>query len=382
VSATTRPIGTLQRLEPLTGAVIRPFTLTLCAVVVGYVLLRILLGGAELRTPSLVVAAGLSAAAAAALLAWRSSPLRAPIGPGVHVAVLALGLLAMVLAAASSWGANSALRDDWAPVAVGLLAVAISPYRPPRELVSGAVVVSVFAGFLALLQADAIAATTTRGVLAVIAMTPILALSLGGAAYVGSVTAAVSRARAQARRAERELAVQRRAQLAEAVRQERLRILAREVIPFYEEVLARGAVVDADRDRARDIADGIRSVMVAEVGRTWLDVMLAEAGRPAVVRDPGRLAEAMSSEQRAALRAMLLVLLDRPGPASGTALSAEIAPAGTEAALELRCALDPADAALRSELTPFFAVLRFVFSELDVSFTPSLLTLRLRYDRP
>ena len=379
MNAPTRPIGTLQRLEPLTGAVIRPFTLTVCAVVLVYVLLRILLMAPEVRSPLSVVAAALAIVAATALLAWRASPLRSPIGPGVHAAVLALGLLAMVLAAASSWGANSVLRDDWAPVAIGLLSVAISPYRPPRELVAGSIVVAVFAGFLALLQAEATGTAVTRGVLVVIAATPILALSLGGAAFVGSVTAAVARARTDARRLEREHAAQRRAELAEAVRHERLRILAREVIPFYEEVLSRGELIDADRDRARGIADGIRGVMVAEVGRTWLDVMLAESGRSAVVRDPGRLAGAMSTEQRAALRAVLLVLLDRSG---ADALSVEVVPAGASVAVELRCTVDPADTALRPELTPFFAVLRFVFADLDVSFTPSLLTLRLRYDRP
>ena len=97
--------------------------------------------------------------------------------------------------------------------------------------------------------------------------------------------------------------------------------------------------------------------------------------------DPDRLAEAMITDQRTALRATLLALLERDDALRQTLRIRIVAePAGPVA--EVRCELPMGDSAVRTDLAPFFAVLRFVFTELDLAMMPTTLTLRCRYDHP
>lgn len=372
---------TMERLDPLTGAVIRPVTLSTSVVVAVYALTSAALSQPAVESPALSWLSAAMVVLAAGILAWRSSPARWPIGAVTHSAVLALALGAVAVAAAANWERNLYLRDDWGPIAVGLLCLGLSPYRPARELVAGGLLAAIGVGFVALLQSQHQQQGYAPGVLIAVAVTPVLALSLGSAAYVGSAVRSVRRWRGVATRAVRAAGDGRRDGLARTMQRDRVAILAGDVLPFFERLLDAGVVTERDRDVAADIADGIRQTMVAEADRTWLAAALSDAGLADAVTDPDRLAEAMTTDQRTALRATLLALLERDDALRQTLRIRVVAePAGPVA--EVRCELPMGDSAVRTDLAPFFAVLRFVFTELDLAMMPTTLTLRCRYDHP
>jgi hypothetical protein len=75
-------------------------------------------------------------------------------------------------------------------------------------------------------------------------------------------------------------------------------------------------VTAADRALAGQLARQLRSDLVSQVNRTWLD-SVALFGRIYVV-DPDKLADRMNSAQRTALRALLLSVTTNPAAAAGS----------------------------------------------------------------
>jgi hypothetical protein len=168
---------------------------------------------------------------------------------------------------------------------------------------------------------------------------------------------------------------------------ERIDILNNTVVPFFAELLAGETLTDAERDRATAIATSIRSVMVAEVERSWLDTVVDQAaGERAdgslpgseVVQDDERRAGAMTTEQRIVMRALIFALFAHPGFDPDGFAVVITGHAGTSEVV-LSAKLDADDSIPRSGLAAYFAVLRIAFDECQVSFQPPVLTLRFSY---
>ena len=86
--------------------------------------------------------------------------------------------------------------------------------------------------------------------------------------------------------------------------------------PFLEAVAEAGEVTAADRALAGQLARQLRSDLVSQVNRTWLD-SVALFGRIYVV-DPDMRADLMNAAQRTALRALLLSVTTNPGATVGS----------------------------------------------------------------
>ena len=80
--------------------------------------------------------------------------------------------------------------------------------------------------------------------------------------------------------------------------------------PFLESIAEAGTVTPEDRTLAGQLARRLRSDLVTHANRSWLDA-LALRGRIFVV-DPDHQADRMSTAQRAALRGLVLAVLDDP----------------------------------------------------------------------
>jgi hypothetical protein len=149
-------------------------------------------------------------------------------------------------------------------------------------------------------------------------------------------------------------------------------------------MLARDELSADDRDRALEISDTIRKLMVADVDRSWLEAVVRQAAgaaaRPDAVRDPSRVASAMSTDQRTAIRALIVAIAGHPGfdPA---AFSVRMSDAGATAHGIVRASFSPAEPAPRSAFGPYVAVLRVAFVDLQVDLAPTTLTVRFSYDR-
>jgi hypothetical protein len=221
---------------------------------------------------------------------------------------------------------------------------------------------------MAALQSGSLQIATQPAVYFTVAATPVLALALGGCGYAWSMTGETLTWREVARAGQARLEDELREGARRMIAQERMTTLNESAVPFLADVLARGAITAADRDRARAIAADLRAGAVASIERTWLTETLAQAlaqrgidprpGRaPAMVSDPDRLDAAFTGEQRAIVGAVVAAVARLRGlePASVRITASDpeypqfiIAASATDAPREVRRQLLPFLSALQS----------------------------------
>ena len=368
-----------QQLDPLGTLVGRPMTFLAAAGIPIYATVMTWLNRFDIDNPLIAGAALATVAVTSTVLVYASSPLRAPFSLKMHSLVTGTAMIAYILSAVSMWESNAYVRDDWGPFVVGLALLSLSQYRPPREIASTGLILALFAGVLALLQAHSFVTEVPPILFALVTMTPILAMSLASAAFGRHLIEGLVRWRRRAQRAVASFANQNTNWIARSVQQDRVTILNQEVVPFFADVLHKGAIDVDDRERARRISDAIRALMVAEVDRTWLDAIVEQvAGRPTI--DTNRLAILMSTDQRTAVRAAIVALAAHPAFVP-EALRVSITSHARVQRATIIATLNTSDNVLRGELAPYFAVMRIVFSDLKADFSESTLTLRFSYEQ-
>jgi hypothetical protein len=370
---------TPQQLDPAGSIGSRTLTRLLMFATLGYSVVVTLVSSNEIHTVWLAVVSLLLLASAVTVVLIQSRPERAPLRRMTLVVALGLMLLATVASAASSWKFNSFVGDDWPPIALGALLLAIGPYRPSRELAVGGIVSAVIVGVTVYLQVPWLASADPPSAFIVVSIAPLLALSFGSVAYSRASIAAVERGKDRIvdedPTATRTLEVG----IARAVQQDRVTILSRDVLPFFGEVLARGELTDADRERAREIAESIRGVMVADVDRSWLEGVVEVIAPAAVVDDSERLAVFVSTEGRTALRTLLVAIVESYEFDSGQ-LRIELFSDGHLCSGVVMARLAP-ELAPRVDFAPYFALLRATFRAFDFEIHHSDLIVRFSYDQ-
>jgi hypothetical protein len=377
-----------QQLDPLGALIGRPLTFLAAAGVPIYAAVQTLLCWQEIDYPVLAVIALGLIIVSCVILDFATDALRAPFTRTTQLLVTGTALLALAFSAASMWKSNSFVRDDWGPFAVGLVLLAMTQYRPALEIAQTGLGVALFVGVLALLQSHSLVTPIPAVCFAIIAVTPILTLSLASASFAYHLVAGLERWRSRARSAVSALREENSDLIARSVQQDRVSILNQEVVPFFSGVLRRGAIRAADREQARRISDAIRAVMVAEVDRTWLDAVVEHAtgvgldeptlGHPAV-DDPAGLAMRMNTDQRTVVRAIVVALCANPA-CDPKDLRIELTRKGSRCATVLQAGLITTNHLVRDDLAPYFAVMKILFSDLKVRFSEYTLELRFSYE--
>lgn len=397
---------TRQQLDPAGSAGSLIATIALCAVAFGYAIIMTLKSlphlSNEIAGFAAVALLGVACAAATAY----AEPLRSPFRQREHFFVVLVLLAAVLVEALSQFGSDTLIGDNWGPLCLSIVLVAISPYRPPSEIVFTGVVSSVFIGFVTLLEVHAFVTDAPMIAFVLVAVTPVLCMSIAAAVFSHKIITSIERWQSRARRRSGSLEKEFRDGIARSVQQDRVTILSRDVLPFFSDLLKREYLGDDDRDRAREIADSIRRVMVEEVDRSWLENIVGLSVTPtvcgaaehsatsSVVDDPDRVAAAMAADQRTALRALVVALLDSGADNASRAdqpsnAQSRVSQMGMRVSLEKygdRCCCSVAvqlglnDYAMRSMFAPYFAVMRSAFPDFEVLFAPPALTLRFSYD--
>ena len=190
---------------------------------------------------------------------WASHSSRAPFTRQRHLLVVLIVLLAISLSAVGEWGANRFVRDDWWSVSFGLIFIAVSHYRPARELVVFGTLSGVFVAIVVWLQSDGLITDAPAYTFILVAVTPMLGMCYAAAAYGNTLVTALERWRASLGYTTASLVDRFRQGISRSVQQERVTILSRDVLPFFTRVIAEDRVGDADRERARAIAASIRA---------------------------------------------------------------------------------------------------------------------------
>ena len=379
---------TRQQLDPAGSTGVAPVAIFLAIGAFLYAVSMTVRGQSEISNPIFASLALALLAIAGLMLISASSPNRAPLTERAHAAIHAIAVLAIVCEAVGQWGSNAYIRDDWGPATLGILLVALGPYRPAREIAVGGVCSAISIGIITYFEVPSLVTSGPALAFIALAVTPMLALCFSAAMFSDGVVASIERWQKRAQAASVSLVHEFREGIARSVQQDRVTILNRDVLPFFTEVLARDTITDADRERARTIADSIRRVMVEEVDRSWLEALMELTGvertnRPGaarvVVDDPHRAASAMTVAQRTAIRALFVAFADYPG-FTRDHLRIALSDQGDRNRGVIIAQLPVTDSVMRSTFAPFFAVMRAVFTNLEVEFVQSELTLRFSYD--
>lgn len=343
----------------------------------------------QITSPPLAMVALLLLGMSCTQLVLASNPIRAPFTRRTMTTILLTGLLACGFEQASEWG-EVRMVNGWGPIALGLLLLAMGPYRPARELVAAGSVAAIFFGFLTVVHSGS--SDGQAPVLAMVAVTimPILAFAFATAAHSKAVIDGLERWQRKLMRPGRVVSRDDEDGIARSVQQDRVTILNREVLPFFLEIIEKQAVSNGDRERARDIASSIRKVMVAEVDRSWLeqavdqltapDRVAAETRAEPLVRDDDHVANQMSYDQRTALRAFFVALHEGSAHQTGF-MKIELFRDGKVFRAVMIAELEIADYAVRSRFAPYFAVLRVMFTDLRLEYLHGVLTLSFSYEQ-
>lgn len=309
---------TLERLDPLAAAAARPVTTgaALLALAVPAVMITVRVD--EITQPAWLVVAYAALFAAVWILLNRSHPTR-PVWQTPSAQVFHVLLAIMLMAsAASTLGANAMMRDDWGPIVVGILLVATTPYRPAREIALWTAVHTLICAVLGIVQSPFAVSDFPTLTYAVTGSVAVAVMGFTAAAYARSLTQSTQLWQTRAWHAAAAAAVDRRPGVARSVQQERVSLLNREVVPYLQRVVAADTLSEHDRDEARRLASSIRSLLVADVERSWAQLMLDElvATHPSVniqarADDPENLGSRAVLERRTLMRALAVISLER-----------------------------------------------------------------------
>jgi hypothetical protein len=376
---------TQQQLDPAAGFELRRGILLVLAILPALMITLVVVRFLNSSSPlTALVAIGL-VAAACGILAVAISPARAPVPRFVHVAVLGLGVGALVVDVSAGWSSDPTGRNNLIPIAVGILTLALAPYRPPRELAVGAVVTTMLVGTIALVHAQHSESSVLPWIHVVAWSAPVLALSLGATVFGFGMVRELERWRRESASAATETAPVLRQEIRREVHRNRVSILNRDVVPLFARVLERGDVTESDKAEAAAIADAIRGVMVAEVDRNWLDSGVARflpggVGDENPVVDPDRLSSLMTVDERAALRAMLWAIFTAPSfEPDGFRIEFVGEPRRVRGTIQAH--LDHRERGTRSALDPYLAVMRVMFPGLTLKTSQSEIRLEFSYGR-
>ncbi|WP_182046004.1 hypothetical protein [Curtobacterium sp. ME26] len=385
VRAAARGSRTAQQYDPLGAMGSRPLAVVLGAGGVLWALLVSLLDRDVPGSPTLSALTVLVLASSGAVVVTASSPFRAPFPRWAYVVHVALLAVATVSSVAAQWGPDRNALNDFMCLLTATGIVVVAPYRPWRDLAVGGLVLAAVDAAAWGVSASVFPHQVPVAVAAFLAAAPTLVLT--AAAVVFAWTFGGLAERVQIRAGSYSVARAERDGIAASVQQDRSVILARDVAPFFAELRTREVITDADRARARAIADGIRRAMVADADRTWFEYAVVVDGGPAeAVEDPDGLIATLDADQRTVVRTFLRAALGAatvdPARFRATVRRADEpgAPAG-RVAVRMELAVDDSDVGIHRTFDPYFAVLRVTFHDLDVAVRPSSLALRFSYDQ-
>lgn len=254
---------------------------------------------------ALVGAAGLTAAISAA-------PAFAPFTADRLWLVVALAVGGAIAEYVSTIGADRYLYDDYGPISIGMLILAVAPYCTWVSLLLAGLLAAAVLSILVVGSAAATMNTVPIGALIAVNSAAVLALSAAAAGYSYAIVDETLAWQREANRAALQRDAELRQGIARSVQQSRISVLGREVLPFLAGVMTADRISVADADRARELAEALRRALKAGMESTWLDDLAAtlrsSRSISVVIDDAEGAATALDDDQRSALTALVVWL--------------------------------------------------------------------------
>lgn len=309
---------TTERIDPLSAVAARPVTWGILALALALPVLTLLSRGHEVTSHS-AFALAIAAVAACEVIIINRARSHGPVFSTATAAVVyALLTVVLIAAAASTYTANAALRDDWAPVVVGFVLLALAPYRPAGELATSTSILTVIAMLLAVVQAPYTVSDVPLATFAVTGSNALTALGLAAAAYAYSMNRSILRWLDRAWRYAQQSAAEQRGGVARSVQQRRVSLVNQQVVPYLSRISSAETLTARDREEARELAQSIRALLVADVERGWAQSLLVEvashvSGTPvrATADDPDDVGRRLTTAQRTLMRAIAMEAVER-----------------------------------------------------------------------
>lgn len=321
---------------------------------------------------SLLCALGLTLATTAQISSWPLAVLAVVVlaagyvwlvlrafadGVGLTTGEAAVGYclvaVSAVLSSISQLGSNVHIRDDWGLMAVGLVLVALAPFRSPRELVGYTVVsVSLATGLAVVSSLTGLASVDVvpSVPIVLIGVAPAVGFGAGSVAYARTLaTRLYEETRAQEATRLTSTAAARRAYAADDVIGG-IGALREKVVPLLARLDRAGAIEAEDVRRAGELADAFSLSLVEPRAPEPLSIHVGS------LHDPDARLIALPENARAALRAFLVATaVSAHGTREGIRLQADAA-AG-DAVVVVR---SPDPRALRAEMMPYIRLMKLV----------------------
>lgn len=315
---------TQQEADPIGGITAAPIVVIGSVLALGTAVTLTWVHRAEVGSPIAAILAILLVAAAGAVASISAAPSRAPFTAERLWVVVTLAVGAAIAEYTSTVGSNRYLYDDFGPVVIGMLILAVAPYCTWVSLALAGLLASIVLSILVVGASSYIAADAPVGALVAVNASPVIALSAAAAGYAYAIIAETLAWQREANRAALQRDTELRAGIARSVQQSRVSVLGREVLPFLAGVMTAERISVAEADRARELAEELRRALRAGLESTWLDDLATNLrlarGIETLVDDPSGAADLLGDDQRSALTA-LITWLAEPGRSERIAVS-------------------------------------------------------------
>lgn len=300
---------TQQEADPIGGIAAAPVVAMGAVLAFGAAVVLTIAHWQEVGSPIAAVLAIALVAAAGIVAAVSASPARAPFTTERLWLVVALAVGAAIAEYISTLGADRSMYDDFGPLVIGALILAVAPYCTWLSLLAAGLLASVVLSILVI----GVASTTdpTAPVITLVALTcaSVLAMSAAAAGYSYAIIDETLTWQREANRAALRRDAELRAGIARSVQQSRISVLGREVLPFLAGVMTADRITVAEADRARELAEALRRALKAGIESTWLDDFAGDLqlsrGIRIAVDDPMGEADELGDDQRSAVTALL-----------------------------------------------------------------------------
>jgi len=239
-----------------------------------------------------------------------TQPMRPRFTTRHAIVPLAMAIGAVALSTFSMRESTVLVQHWWVPIGAGMLLAALAPYSSVRQLIvySSVLVVATSAGawFAFMLPSSLWPPLSAM----VIAASAVVIASVATSTFSLVIVSTTQKLLANAEPKEVEALETVSVEVARQVERRTLARLGTRVAPFLQGIADSGVVEESDRALAGQLARRLRSDLVNQANRSWLD-SLALYGSMYVV-DPDHRADSMNTVQRAALRGLLLAVMKNP----------------------------------------------------------------------
>jgi hypothetical protein len=305
-----------QQTDPLSWYTRSRFPLVFSVLMIALGIVSITAFWSLLWHPWIEIVAFVFASAAMLVIVLSARPMRAVRHATASGVPVGLMLAAIALATVNAASSTVAVQYWWVPMGVAYLVGALAPFVTVRRTLLNGITLTVAAGIAAFVGFAGTGPVWTTASVVLITINTTVGASAAAVTVAWILVTTTQRVFDKQR--PNEPATESDADIALRVERRTLARLGTRVAPFLQGIADTGTITAEDRSLAGQMARRLRTDLIGQANRTWLD-SIALFG-PLYVVDPDHRANQMASVQRVALRGLLEAIMSDPVTRDGSLL--------------------------------------------------------------